>query len=140
MLVARKVPSNFVRARTELPRTRPLTIGIAGALFYFIVVLVESGIGSVIPAVADLLLVILVEAAFFVCILQIIGNQNNSRQLIALASGLVIPIAFIGVISEVKLPLILLVDLAYGLFMLKLWRIYRPHETIADLGSAGGVV
>lgn len=139
VFVARKVPANFLRAKTELPRTRPLITGIVGVSFYIIVILIESGIGSRIPAAADLVLVLLVEAAFFVLILQVIGRVSNSRQLIALASGLVIPIAFIGVISEVRFPLILFVDLAYGLLMWKLWKIYGIEETSTDLGNAAGV-
>ena len=112
---------------------------IVGALFYFSVLLIELGIGPRILVVADLVLVLFAESTFFVLIVSVIGRQENSRQLVALAAGLVIPIALIGVISEARFPLILFVDIAYGLFIWKLWRMYGQRENSTDSWSASRI-
>ena len=139
LLLARNIPRDFASPLSDLPKARPLVVAIIGVLFYFSVLLIELGVGPRIPAVADLILVVLVETIFLICTLAATGRQNNSRQLIALAAGLVIPIAFIGVISEARFPLILVVDLAFGIFMWKLWRMYGSQVNFSDLRSAGRI-
>lgn len=139
VFLARKIPRNIARSSSDLPKTSPIVAGIIGTLYYFSVLVIELGVGAKISAEIDLGLVILVEVIFMVCILVAIGRHNNSKHLIALAAGLVIPVAFIGVVSEARFPLILVVDLGFGLFMWRLWRMYGQRENFSELGSASGI-
>ncbi|MGA3291000.1 MAG: hypothetical protein ABSD42_12260 [Candidatus Bathyarchaeia archaeon] len=101
-----------------------------------LVLIVEQlGIGTGIPALADLGLVVAVEALFLIYVHRVVGHENNSRQLIALATGLVVPIATIGLIAELSLPLVLIVDLAFALFIWMLLRNYKPQQIVAEKGQ-----
>jgi len=77
--------------------------------------------GAGLPAAVDFLLVVAVQALFLVGVLRVVGSRENERSLIGLALGLVVPIAAIGVISELPLALSLLPDLAFVLFLRMLW-------------------
>jgi hypothetical protein len=50
----------------------------------------------------------------------VIGRENNERQLVVLAAGLVVPIAAIGFIAEVTLPVVLIADFAFAVFIFRL--------------------
>ena len=88
--------------------------------------------GAGLPAAVDFLLVVAVQALFLVGVLRVVGSRENERSLIGLALGLVVPIAAIGVISELPLPLALLPDLAFVLFLRMLWVRYpaAPRPTL----------
>ncbi|MDG6996305.1 MAG: hypothetical protein JRN52_10315 [Nitrososphaerota archaeon] len=123
ILIARRVPTDLLRAKNEAPDLSPLKIGIVGALFYTSVLLVEFvGMGTGVPTLADVFLVLTVQFLFLVLIRRVIGRENNSGQLIALAAGLIAPIATIGFVAEIRLPMILLVDCAFGIFFWKIWK------------------
>jgi len=64
-------------------------------------------------------------------VVRVVGSRENERNLIALALGLVVPIAAIGVISELPLPPALLPDVAFILFLRMLWAEYpvAPEPT-----------
>ena len=131
MLIARRAPSNLLATRSTEPRISPLKIAIVGALFFTSTLLVEQlGIGRV-PALMDMVSVVLVQALFLFYVRSVIGRQNNERQLVAFASGLVFPLAFIGFIAELHLPLVLAVDLAFALFIWKLAQNYRTSRNIS---------
>jgi hypothetical protein len=95
--------------------------------------------GAGLPAAADFLLVIALQGAFLLGVLRVIGSRGNERDLIAFSLGLVVPIAAIGVISELSLPLALLPDIAFVLFLRKLRAEYPAtpdllsHELDEDL-------
>ena len=55
-------------------------------------------------------------------VLRVVGSSGNDRQVIALAFGLILPIAAIGLIATAALPLVLVPDAVMVLFFLKLWR------------------
>ena len=133
VMVARRVPENLLHPRSQSPKAGPLKIGIIGALFYTSVILVEgAGTGEHLPAFLDFILVVAVETLFLFLVLALIGHTNNERQLIALASGLVLPIMFIGFISQVSLPLVIMPDLAFAYFMWKLLQKYKPGTLAAN--------
>ena len=54
------------------------------------------------------------------------GRKNNKMQPISFAGGLVVPIATLGVIAEIKLPLVILVDLSFRIFI---WRLVSRYQT-----------
>lgn len=118
VLIAWHIPSNLLQARSESPRVRPAFMGIIGALFYTSVLLTEGiGENEHFPAIVDLTLVIVVQAFFLSIVLLLTGRRDNPRQLVALAAGLVVPIAAIGLISEAKFPLVILADIAFAIFI-----------------------
>lgn len=122
---AYRAPANFAIPRTDHPLRSPRTTLIIGAVFYPSVLLTEGlGEGTGLPAAIDFVVVLALEALFLIYILRIIGDRTNERQEIALAVGLILPIAVIGFVAELTLPLILLADLAFALFIRKLRRKY----------------
>jgi hypothetical protein len=123
VLLAHKVHSGIIAAKTGAPRLRPRWMGAAGALFYLGVLLVEGlGMGAGIPAGVDFGLVIVYQGLFLLFFLRVIGSLENTRNLLAFSFGLIIPIAAIGVAAEIALPMTLLPDLAMVLFFRSLWR------------------
>jgi hypothetical protein len=138
VLAARRVPAGILHATSDLPRLGPRAVGATGALFYFSVLLVEGlGQGAHLPAAVDFVLVIVLQGAFLLGVLRVVGSRGNERNLIALSLGLVIPIAAIGVVSELPLSLSLLPDIAFVLFLRMLWAQY-PH--MSERQSDGGIL
>jgi hypothetical protein len=108
------------------PSERRLTIlGIS----FFPVVLLSQGLGqgSGLPAVVDFVLVILVQALY----LRYVTRRNwrdRKRGMVALALGLIIPIAVFGVLAELALPMTLFADVALVLFFRRLSAKYTPSD------------
>jgi hypothetical protein len=121
VISARKVKSDVIRAAPGAPRSSLRRMAALGAVFYPCVLLTEflvKGAGA--PALVDFLLVIGVQGLFLVYVLRVAGSAGNERTLIALAFGLVLPIAAFGVISEASFPVPLLADLATVAFFFRL--------------------
>ncbi len=138
VLAARRVPERAIHATSDLPRLGPKAMGAMGALFYTAVLLAEGlGMGAGLPAVADFVLVVVVQGAFLVGVLRAAGSRQNEKVLIAFALGLVVPIAAIGVISELPLSLSLLPDVAFVLFIRMLWKAPQDVAT-ANYRRPGG--
>jgi hypothetical protein len=131
VLAARRVPEGAVHATSDLPSRGPRVMALIGVLFYTSVLLTEGlGEGARLPAAVDLVLVVAVQALFLAGVLRAAGSRGNERQLVALSLGLIVPIAAIGVISELPLALSLLPDAAFVLFLRMLWKQYpaRPSS------------
>jgi hypothetical protein len=134
VFAARRVLANALHAASDLPRRRPRVSFVAGALFYTTVLLAEFlGMGVGLPAAVDFVLVVTLQGAYLVAVLRFLGSRGSERNLIAFAAGLVVPIAAFGLISEVSLPLTLLPDVAFVLFLRSLWVKYQaaPLSTLA---------
>jgi hypothetical protein len=128
VLVARRVPADALHMSSELPKLGPRRAFAIGTFFYTSVLLTEFlGLGIGVPAALDFLLVVGVQGAFLLAVLRFFGSRSNERILIAFAAGLVLPIAAIGVISEISLPLTLLPAAAFMLFLRRLWAEYEPN-------------
>jgi hypothetical protein len=150
VMIARRIPVKL-HPRSESARARPVIMGIIGTLFYTSVIVTEGiGKNARLPAIADLILVVVVQVAFLLIVLSLVGRKDNSRQLIALSAGLVVPIAAIGLISEWKFPLVILADIAFVIFIWSLLRKYRsnspeikivhkPTTSLVTLNCAKGV-
>jgi hypothetical protein len=124
---AYKVPANILAPRNALSTRGTRGMFILGVAFYPAVLLTEGVGGSVhLPAAADFALVILVQALFLAYAIRNIGAQSNERQLISLALGLVFPILTFGLIAEIQLPLVIVADIAFFLFVRRLYQKYRP--------------
>jgi hypothetical protein len=123
VVAARRVPAGAIHATSDPPKLGSRVVFVIGALFYTSVLLAEGlGMGAGLPAAADFVLVAGVQGLFLLGVLRNVGSRENERNLIALALGLIVPIAAIGVISELPLPLSLLPDLAFVLFLRMLWK------------------
>jgi hypothetical protein len=72
------------------------------------------------------MLVVAVQCLFLVAVLRLFSSRGDGRILIAFAAGLVVPIAAFGLVSEASLPLTLLPDLAFALFLRTLWKGAHP--------------
>jgi hypothetical protein len=123
VLTARRARTDMLQARPVNPRAGPRRMGVLGAVFYPSVLLVEflvKGTGA--PAMIDFVLVIVVQGLFLFYILRVAGSVNNERNLVALAFGLVLPIAAFGVISQAAFPVPLLADLVMAAFFFRLFR------------------
>jgi hypothetical protein len=115
-------PARIIHARSDAPRLGPRAAGLLGTLFYTSVLLSESlGMRAGAPASVDFVVVIALQGIFLIGFLRVLGSRGNERNLIAPSLGLVVPIAAIGVISERLLPLALLPDVAFLLFLRMLW-------------------
>lgn len=135
VIAARAVPSRALRATGDLPRVGPRTMGVMGASFYTSVLLAE-GLGRYagLPGAMDLVLVVGVQALFLLAVLRVGGSRENERNLLAFSLGLVVPIAAIGLVSELPFALTLVPDAAFLLFVRMVWAEYRqrpgllPHD------------
>jgi hypothetical protein len=134
IFLARKAPANALTPKTEAPTRRPFVFGILGAVFYPTVLLVEFlGMGVKLPAYVVTPSVVLLQLGYLFYIRRAVGRSNNERNLIALAAGLVSPLAVFGVVSQISLPLVILVDVALIAFFAKLWRMYPKQVPAAPL-------
>jgi hypothetical protein len=138
--LGRKAPTVALTPKTDTPTRRPFVFGILGAVFYPTVLLAEFiGIGKL-PAYIVTPLVVLLQAGYLFYILRAIGRTNNERNLIALAAGLVIPLAVFGIVSQISLPLVILVDVALIAFFTRLWRMYPKQVSVTPLLENSAVV
>jgi len=138
VLVARRLPATVLHASSDRPRIGPRSSFLVGALYYTTVIFTEfGGMGVGLPAALDFVLVIAVQAGFLVAVLRLFGVGGNERLLIAFAGGLVVPIATFGLVSEIRLPLTVLPDLAFVLFLRMLWREHPPKVGDGQPGAVG---
>jgi hypothetical protein len=124
--LARRAPSGERLATTASPLVSPRRMAVTGIAFYPSVLLTESllmGVGA--PALVDFLMVVFVQGLFLVYVLRVVGSFDNEPQVIALAFGLILPIAAIGLIATIAAPAAILGDLVMVLFFRMLWRRYR---------------
>jgi hypothetical protein len=124
-VVARRVPAGEIHAASGPPRLGPRAMAAIGVFFYTSVLLAEGlGMGASLPAAVDFVVVVALQGLFLIGVLRVAGSTENERNLIAFAVGLAVPIAAIGVISELPLALALLPDVAFVLFLRGLWAEY----------------
>ena len=134
IFLARKAPVNALTPKTDTPTRRPFVLGILGAVFYPTVLFVEFfGMGAKLPAYVVTPFVVLLQAGYLFYVRRAIGRRNNERNLIALAAGLVSPLAVFGIVSQFSLPLVILVDVALIAFFAKLWGMYPKQVPAAPL-------
>ncbi|MDA4112353.1 MAG: hypothetical protein OK439_07420, partial [Thaumarchaeota archaeon] len=132
--LAHRVPADALRSKGETPTRSPLKIGILGALFYPSILCAKFlGMGAKLPAFIVTVLTVGVQALYLIYVLRIIGRSYNERNLIALAAGLVTPLAVFGLVSQISLPLVLIVDIALIAFFRKLWTMYGKKNPLGPI-------
>lgn len=121
---ARRVPADALAPKEgkRAPSNRKLiTLGIS----FFPVVFLSQALaeGAGLPAAIDFVWVILIQALYLRYVTRR-NWSNNQIGIIALALGLIIPIAVFGVLAELRLPMTLIADVAMILFFRWLWARY----------------
>ena len=125
---ARHVSEGALAAKDGKQGSSNRMLTVMGISFFPVVLLSEGlGEGSRLPAVVDFALVIFVQALYLRYVTRR-NWRNRKRGMIALALGLIIPIAVFGVIAELALPMTLLADVALVLFFRRLWAKYAPSD------------
>jgi hypothetical protein len=126
VLLARWLPADTLRARTERPAARPLVLGLLGFAFFPSVLVVEAVAGKLgAPAALTFVLVVVLLGILIFALLRLVGRRANEPHLLALAVGLIAPIVFVGVVGQFSLPVVLVADAAAAWFFWHLWRRYR---------------
>jgi len=124
--VAVRLPAGWLNPRRERAAHGPRTFLLLGLAYFPILLVVPAlGSGDHLPAVVTGVLDAALAAALFVTVQRGIGRRGNEPQLVMLALGVTLPIVVFGLLSQIRLPVVLVVDLVYGLFFLALWRHYR---------------
>jgi len=125
--VARWLPPGVLDPPNERPRASPRVAFLLG-LAYFPVLLVVPSLFEAIraPALLALATDLAMAGAMFYGARAAIGRRDNRAQLVALALGVLVPIALFGLAAQIFFPLVLLVDAAFVLFFRTLWETYRP--------------
>jgi len=134
--VTRRLPHGTLDPTNSGPRLAPgwfLGLGIA---FYPILLLVP-GLGeqfSLWPP-ATIAVDLLLSGALFLFVRREVGRSGNEAALTMLALGALVPIAVIGLVSQLFLPVVLVPDVLFGLFFYVLWMRYRPGPTVPPVGA-----
>ena len=129
---ARRVPAGALGFRSGVSPPGHKATALVGVAFFPAVVLTQSlGRSLSLAAAVDFVLVLAVQALFLLLVTRRASLPGDPRGAISLVAGLVTPIAILGVLSELGLPLILFVDVALGLFFRRLWRgALAPPESV----------
>ncbi|HVH15146.1 MAG TPA: hypothetical protein VNA15_05440 [Candidatus Angelobacter sp.] len=125
VLLARRLPANFLKISPGQPKWSPRKFAFLGVLL-FPATLLAGGIAAganippIIPMVVDIIFAVFILTRAF----NAMGVANNQEQKVAFGVGLVIPIAVFGLIASIGLanPLIVVADLFFVLFSRRLWR------------------
>src|SRR2546422_5166188 len=144
VVLARELPSNFLRTNPGQPRWSPRKFAFAGALL-FPATLLAGGIaaGTNLPAEFPFMLDIILAAFILTRAYKSMGTVNNQEEKVALGIGLVLPIAVFGLIASIGLanPLIVVADLLFVLFSRRLWRKWHQwtllHRSALRTGLPG---
>ncbi len=128
VFIGAKMPSTILLPISEIPKRRPIVFAMLGLAFFPIIIFGES-IGRVLNVPVGLLAVIVLglEGTVLLEILRLIGRSHNSNQLVALAAGLLTPVAIFGFVAQIKFPLVIIADLLLVFFLNELWKM-NSHE------------
>ena len=129
--VTRLLPRGALDPTCERPRFAPWAYFVLG-LAFFPVLLVVPGLGEnagLWPA-ATAAVEALAGGALFLTVRRTIGRSGSEGALTLLALGALLPIATLGLVAQLFLPVVLLPDVLFGLFFYALWTRYRPRPAV----------
>jgi hypothetical protein len=122
-LLAYRLPSGLLHARSLLPSKAPVAFGAVGGTLYLGVILsVSVQEYWAVPALIVALSVPLYCGCFLAWFLRNVGASGNDRQIIAFAFGLITPLIIIGAVSQLAVPFVLVVDALTVLLFVWLYR------------------
>ncbi len=125
VVLARKLPSDFLKTRPGQPTWSPVKFAVVGALLFPATLFAGAFAASAnfppaIPFVLDLVLAMFILTRAY----KSMGSTNNQEQKVALGIGLIFPIAVFGIIASIGVAnwLIIGADLLFISFSRRLWR------------------
>ena len=129
VFVGARMPSTMLSPKFGMPKKKPMTLAIQGLTFFPVIILGES-IGSAlnVPARQLVGIVLLSEGIILRSVHRSFGSMKNARHVIALAVGLLIPIAIFGIVAEIRFPLVIGVDVLLALLLQRLWTRAVPKQ------------
>jgi len=125
--VASRRPAHWLDPTPGRPSLSPGAFFGIGLTYFPIFVLVpglgrEAGLPAPLTGAIDLALAL----ALFLGVRARLGGAENAPHVVLLALGVTLPIALVGLLTQLALPLVLVVDAGYGLFFYALWGRYGP--------------
>ena len=138
-LVAWRIPPGLLDPPAPAPRRGPRLFFVYGLAYFALLILVPGILGALhLPAPVAFAADAGALTLLFLAVWGAIGRGGHAPQMVLLALGLVLPLMVTGLVAQITLPLVLLLDVVAGLFFLTLWRHYRPTPapTGALLGAA----
>lgn len=128
VLGAYTVPARLLPTKIGPPQVTPLWAAAMGVAVFPAVWLLEGVFGTWrAPPWVTILSIVGYEAGLGLLIVRTVGTVQNEPQLVALAAGAILPIAVIGFVAELPIPVVLLADVAAIWFIHHLWTRYSPR-------------
>jgi hypothetical protein len=142
---ARIVAPDLLTPRRQTPTATPLSCAVVAAIFpWAVFVLAAVLVVFRFPAALVVGVILALGAALVLWVLRNIGREQNTRQKVAFAAGLVIGLIPMGISSQIGTGIGLLAvfagDLVALVFIAFLWRKYRatPDPTVPPFQATPG--
>jgi hypothetical protein len=126
VLLGYLLPATAFSPRSVYPKTKPwvmIPVGMYGILFF---IMAAIGKALNLPMYLTLLAIFLLVGSFLAMVMQWIGKTHNQRHLIALTIGLILPLVIVGIFQELPFPVVLVLDLPFTWFLIRLWKDAPP--------------
>lgn len=126
VLLGYLLPATAFSPRSAYPKTKPwvmIPVGMYGILFF---IMAAIGKALNLPIYLTLLAIFLLVGSFLAMVMQWIGKAHNQRHLIALTIGLLLPLVIAGILNELPFPVVLVLDLLFTWFLIRLWKDAPP--------------
>ena len=142
LVVAYFLPAAWETLRPGPPSWSPARFAVLGALVVpltFLLPPIAMALG--LPFAGAVAVLAGVYLALLLLVVRHLGSEERSGHLVALATGLLVPLAALGFIASLPVPVVILVDAALAVFLARLWERYqpRPHGAAGPLPwGAGG--
>src|SRR6266487_3964600 len=137
VMLARKLPGNFLTTGIGQPKWGPRRFAFVGALLFPATLFAGgisagAGIPPIVPFALDLLLAIFIMTKAY----KSMGTVNNQEQKVAFGIGLIFPITAFGLVASIGLgnPLIIVADMLFIMFSRRLWRKWHHWTLIQRSG------
>ncbi|MCI4352914.1 MAG: hypothetical protein L3K14_05950 [Thermoplasmata archaeon] len=134
VLAAYRAPRQLLPTRWGPPRVSPFQAGLLGVSLFPATLVLDAFLAALnAPPSLTILSLIVYSGGLGYLIVRTLGTVNNERHLVALAAGLIVPIAFAGVVAEIRLPVTLFAVIAAVWFFRHLWRKYERSGSLSSL-------
>ncbi len=128
VLTACRIPPNLKQVMTNRPTRSPLFFAVLGLFVLpFQILGGAMGANANSPPAEVIALEAFIALLLVLIVLRSIGSQGNEKQKLALAIGLITPIALFGFLASISLPLVILADLWLAIYLRGLWRYHRAR-------------
>ena len=135
VFTAWKVPINALSTDKFQQRRRSLRFfGVVGFIVLPFEILIGAiGDGAKFPPAGTIAVEAFIALFLIFILLRSLGTQENERQKLALAIGLITSIALFGLLASLTFPIVILADLWMALYLRGLWRKYRARVYVEGL-------